>query len=182
AFEVELPRAGLSADESYVISLKTPLGTIDIPSNMLDGIAEGAETVTIAIAKVSPEALDDAVRSRIGNRPAISLHVRADGEIIAWNNPAAPVTVAIPYKPTEEELARADHLVVLYIDGEGRAAAVPSGRYDAELGSVVFRTTHFSTYAVAWVVKTFDDLAGVPWAKGAIEALASRGVIAGVSE
>jgi len=182
AFEVELPRAGLSADESYVISLKTPLGTIDIPSNMLDGIAEGAETVTIAIAKVSPEALDDAVRSRIGNRPAISLHVRADGEIIAWNNPAAPVTVAIPYKPTEEESARTDHLVVLYIDGEGRAAAVPSGRYDAELGSVVFRTTHFSTYAVAWVVKTFDDLAGVPWAKGAIEALASRGVIAGVSE
>src|SRR5690606_32172945 len=67
-------------------------------------------------------------------------------------------------------------------DGEGRAAAVPSGRYDAELGSVVFRTTHFSTYAVAWVVKTFDDLAGLPWAKGAIEALASRGVIAGVSE
>jgi endo-1,4-beta-xylanase len=180
AVDVELPKESLAGGETYVISLKTPQGTVDIPSNMLEGIAADAETVTISIAKVDTDELDDAVKAQIGDRPVISLNVIADGNVIAWNNPNAPVTVSIPYEPTPEELANPDHIVVLYIDGEGRATAVPNGRYDAATGNVVFRTTHFSTFAVAYVVKSFSDLASVPWAQKAIEAMASRDVIAGV--
>ncbi|REJ15397.1 MAG: 1,4-beta-xylanase [Paenibacillaceae bacterium] len=179
AVDVELPAGFLAGDEPYVIRLKTPLGIVDLPSNMLAGIAEDAETITISISGADDLELDEAVRNRIGDRPAISLNVLADGEAIAWNNPNAPVTVYIPYEPTAEELANPDHLVVWYIDDDGRATAVPNGRYDAESGAVVFRTTHFSVYAVAHVVKTFDDIDRVAWAKQAIEAMASRDMIDG---
>jgi endo-1,4-beta-xylanase len=180
AVDVELPKESLASEETYVISLKTPQGTIDMPSNMLEGIATDAETITISIAKVSADELDETVRAQIGDRPVISLNVIADGNVIAWNNPNAPVTVSIPYEPTSEELANPDHIVIWYIDDEGRVTAVPNGRYDAAAGAVVFRTTHFSTYAVAYVVKSFSDLASVPWAQKAVEAMASRDVIAGV--
>ena len=179
AIDVELPAGFLAGDEPYVIRLKTPLGIVDLPSSMLAGIAEDAETITISISGADDLELDEAVRNRIGDRPAISLNVLADGEAIAWNNPNAPVTVSIPYEPTAEELANPDHLVVWYIDDDGRATAVPNGRYDAESGAVVFRTTHFSVYAVAHVVKTFDDIDRVAWAKQAIEAMASRDMIDG---
>ena len=179
AVDVELPREVLDGEETYVIRLKTPLGAVDLPSNMLAGIAEGAGTVTIAIERVDADDLDEGVRHAIGDRPVISLNVLADGEAVAWNNPDAPVTVSIPYEPADEELAHPDRIVVWYIDGEGRATAVPNGRYDADSGAVVFRTTHFSVYAVVYAdVKFGDIIASAPWAVQAVEAMAARGILA----
>jgi len=180
--EVKLPAASLDGSEPFVIRLKTPLGEIDIPSNMLEDIDTEDGTVVLSIAKVDVRELDEAVRDRIGDRPAISLNVLAGGKPIAWNNPNAPVTVSIPYEPTAEERANPDRIVVWYIDGEGNATAVPNGRYDTASGAVVFRTTHFSVYAVAYADAAFSDIAGVAWAKRAIEAMASRGLIAGSGE
>ena len=47
---------------------------------------------------------------------------------------------------------------------------------------VAFNTTHFSTYAVAFVQKSFEDLDSVTWAQKSIEVLASKGILKGVSE
>jgi len=58
---------------------------------------------------------------------------------------------------------------------------VPSGRYDADKGEVVFAASHFSQYAVAFVHKTFADTDDYAWVKKAIEVLASKGVINGTS-
>lgn len=59
---------------------------------------------------------------------------------------------------------------------------VPSGRYDPATGTVTFSTTHFSSFAVVYVTKTFDDLESVAWAKKPIEVLASKGILKGVAE
>lgn len=179
--ELELPAASLDSDEPYIIRLQTPLGVVDIPSNMLTGTDAPGGTVTLAIARANVEDLDDDVRSGIGDRPVLSLNVLSGGKPIAWNNPQAPVTVSIPYKPTSAERANSHAIVVWYIDGEGAATAVPNGRYDADAGAVVFRTTHFSHFAVAYVVKTFQDIGHLSWAKREIETMASRDVILGVS-
>lgn len=72
------------------------------------------------------------------------------------NNPNAPVTIAIPYVPTAEELNHPELIVVWYIDGKGNVMPVPNGRYDAATQTVVFQTTHFSTYAVTFVKKDFE--------------------------
>jgi hypothetical protein len=52
-----------------------------------------------------------------------------DGEQIDWNNPDAPVTVSIPYTPTEEELAHPESIVVRYIDGYSPSSMLTRGEF-----------------------------------------------------
>ena len=92
------------------------------------------------------------------------------------------VIVSIPYTPSTEELQHPDHLVVWYLDGSGEAIAVPNAKYDPVKQAIVFTTTHFSTYAISFVTKSFKDIAKYEWAKEAIEALASKGVTTGTSQ
>ncbi|KRE96858.1 hypothetical protein ASG89_30460 [Paenibacillus sp. Soil766] len=182
SFEVQLPTQNLKGQESFELSMKTADATIQIPSNMLLGVPINTEQVSLRVAKVSRDNMDAATLEQIGNRPVIELTIAAGDKVIVWNNPNAPVTVAIPYTPTKEELNHTDHIIIWYIDGQGKPTPVPNGRYDAASGTVVFQTTHFSTYAVASVFKSFGDLQNVSWAKQAIETMASRDVINGTAE
>ncbi len=182
SYEVQLPAQSLKGQGNFVILLKTEHGVIEIPSDMLSNMTENAEHVSIRIAKASMDKLDAASREAIGSRPVIDLSMAAGGKVIEWSNPQAPVTVSIPYAPTAAELSHPDSIVIWYIADNGSVSPVPNGRYDATSGSVVFRTTHFSIYAVAHVSKTFSDLQHVPWAKQAIEAMAARDVIKGAVE
>ncbi|MFD0673976.1 endo-1,4-beta-xylanase [Cohnella sp. GCM10027633] len=183
SYEVSLPTSNLKDSGTTVISIKTEQGSVDLPGDMLSKTEVGTEdSVTIRLGKASTAGLGDEVRKQIGDRPVINLEVLSGGKVIAWNNPNAPVTVSVPYKPTAEESANPDAIVIWYIDGQGVATPVPNARYDAATGTVVFKTTHFSNYAVTYAANTFGDLASVPWAKKAIEAMAARGIIAGTSD
>ncbi|NIK76977.1 endo-1,4-beta-xylanase [Paenibacillus castaneae] len=183
SYDVQLPLQSLKDSGSTVLVIKTENGTVELPGNMLAGTNVGSsESVSVRLGKVSTEGLSNDVRQQIGNHPVISLEFLAGDSVVAWNNPNAPVTVSVPYTPTAEELRNPDHIIIWYIDGSGKATPVPNARYDAASGMVKFSTTHFSNYAVAFVVKSFGDLQSVPWAKKAIEAMASRGIINGTSE
>jgi hypothetical protein len=122
----------------------------------------------------------DEVKSSVGNRSVFKFGVYLDGHPAAWSNPDAAVTVRIAYEPGTRE--DPEHLVVLRIDDQGHVTPVPNGYYDPASGHVVFRTNGFATFAVAYVHKTFQDLGNHAWAQRAIEVLASRGVIKGVSD
>lgn len=182
SYVVQLPTSNLQSNSNIEFILKTDNAELIIPSNMLSNMTGQADQVSIQINKISGDSLNTGVRGKVGSRPIIDLSVKAGDSVIAWNNPAAPVTVSIPYTAAAQELANADQIVILYIDNQGQATAVPSGRYDAKSGSVVFKTTHFSTYAVAYVTHSFSDMQNIQWAKQAVEAMAARGVIMGISE
>lgn len=182
SYEVELPTQSLKAQETYTLSVKTEYGTVDVPSNMLSNTIVNEEQVSIRIAPASIDHLDAATREQIGSRPVLDLSLIAGNKVITWNNPNAAVTITIPYSPTEEELNNPESIVVWYIADDGSVVSIPNGRYDSTTKTVVFQTTHFSNYAVAFVVKTFEDLNNVPWAKQAINAMAARNVIKGTSE
>ncbi|MRN52169.1 endo-1,4-beta-xylanase [Paenibacillus monticola] len=183
SYEVQLPTQSLKGQENFVLIMKTENAEIEIPSNMLSNVTVNTEQVSIRVGKTSTDSLDATTRERIGNHPVIDLNVVAGDKVIAWNNPNASVTVAIPYTPTAEELSsNPDLIVVWYIDGKGNITPIPNGRYDAATGTVVFQTTHFSTFAVAHVLKTFGDLQNVPWAQEAIDAMAARNIILGTAE
>ncbi len=164
-----------------ILTFSTEAGSITIPDDMLSGTEmEAKDDIEITIGKA--DRLPGSVRNDIGDRPVVQLILTVDGTQTEWKNPDAPVTVSIPYTPTESELADPEHIVVWYIDGAGNVVSVPSGRYDPGTGTVTFSTTHFSYYAVAYVQKTFEDLDRVSWAKDAIEVLASKGILEGSSE
>lgn len=180
--DVQLPTESLQGEEDFVLLLKTAAAIVEVPSNMLSNMTIDEEQVSIRIDKASMDGLDAAVREQIGNRPAIDLNLIVDGNVITWNNPDAPVTVSIPYTPNAEEQRNLDHIVVWHIDSQGGITTIPNGRYDAASEMVIFRTTHFSTFAVTSVFKTFGDLQSVPWAKEAIEVMASRDIIRGTGD
>ncbi|GIQ70630.1 1,4-beta-xylanase [Xylanibacillus composti] len=182
AYDLELPAQNLLGEESFVLLIQTGSATIEVPGNMLSNLTDSHELVTIQINTAAADTLDAAIREQIGNRPAISLRVLVDGDAIAWNNPEAPVTVVIPYTPTAEELARPEHIVFWHIDSNGKVTTIQNSRYDQTAEVVTFRTTHFSTFAVTSVFKTFEDLKNVPWAQAFIETLASRDIIHGTGE
>lgn len=185
AYELQLPAASLtSRDHTKVIQIKTVLGTMALPAHMFSaGELGNAKTVSVQIAEGDTSTIRQApVISQIGTRPVIEVTMKADNKTITFNNADIPVNVSIPYEPAINEAKEADHLVILYMDDNGAAASVPSGKYDPEMGAMVFTTTHFSTFAVAQVYKTFADISGVGWANTQIEALASKGIINGTSE
>lgn len=162
------------------VEIQSPLGTVTVPGNMFtDKALENKKTVGISIAMADKSKLSAADAKAIGNKPVIELKAIADGKTLAWSNPNAPVTVSIPYKPTVAELKNPDHIVIWYIDGSGKVQAVPNGRYDTKTGTVTFTTTHFSKYAVAYVVKTFNDIKPLGAGKAKIELVVSKGIMSG---
>ncbi|MFC4098954.1 endo-1,4-beta-xylanase [Paenibacillus xanthanilyticus] len=183
-YDVQLPASLLNSASNYVFVLRTAAGTVTLPSNMLAGTKAGSsELVTLRVGTGTvASGIAESEREQIGARPVISLELASGDKTLDWNNPAASVEVAVPYKPTSEELQHPERIVVWHINGEGQVEPVASGRYDTVSGTVQFRTTHFSNYAIAYSTKTFGDLQAAPWAKAAVEAMAARGIINGVTD
>lgn len=181
--EITIPISELSGEAGRATEIRTELATLTLPSNMLTREEAGnAVFATLTISAVDTSKLPAEMQAQVGKRPVIELTLKLDGKAVSWNNPDAPVTVSIPYKPTAEELAKPDEITIWYIDEAGNVLSVPSGRYDPATGTVTFTTTHFSDYAVVFVVKTFNDLENVAWAGKQIEALAAKGILKGATE
>ncbi|WP_139993433.1 DUF5722 domain-containing protein [Paenibacillus paridis] len=165
-----------------VVSVKTGLGTIHIPDNMLPKKGTNpVSKITIRIEEGVPSALSKEANNWIGNRKSIKLSLLVDGKPLNWNNPNAKVKVSIPYKATAEEQKELEHIIAIDLDDKGNVAPIPSGRYASETEEVSFMTNHFSQFATAFVKKKFNDIEGYPWAVSSIEILASKGILKGTS-
>ncbi|HHW49816.1 MAG TPA: hypothetical protein GXX14_14530, partial [Clostridiaceae bacterium] len=184
AYKLTIPSTAIkSAEPSSTTIVKTEIATVTLPSNMLPPeVAKEDEKVSIIVALGDKSVLPEKLQAEIGDRPLIKLELEINGKRIAWENNMVPVTVSIPYKPTEAELADPEHITVWYIDGAGNVIPVSNGRYDPKTGMVTFTVTHFSQFAVVFVKKTFEDIVQVSWAKKQIEVLASKGIIKGIND
>lgn len=180
SYLVNLPQSAVAAGHAGIrVVLKTDKGTVTLPSNMFEPI-DGAE-YGISIGQADKTGIPEDVAAKIGDRPVIELKAYINGVETKWSNPDAPVKVSVPYTPTTSELQNAEYITVWYIDDEGNVTPVPSGRYDAKEKAVVFTTTHFSKFAVTYVVKSFNDVSEFAWAQKQISVLASKGIINGTS-
>lgn len=169
-----------TTDKQGTLLVKTHKGSIAVPSDMLTGAAGvTGSKAEISIGQGDKAQLPEAVKAKIGDRPLIQLSVSIDGKQLEWNNPDAPVTVTIPYKPSAAELADPESIIIWYIDGSGNAIAVPNGHYDQAAGTVTFDTTHFSCYAVGYNSIDFNDVADKAWYNKAVSFIAARGITTG---
>ena len=181
-YTIEVPKATVTSGGNSNLKLESPVGTVVVPGDMFDSKEITGDKVQLTIGLADGAAIkDQAVKQAVGNRPVIELYAAVDGKTVAWNNPEAPVKVAVAYKPAAEELKKAEHITVWSIDESGKAEAVPSARYNAETGEVTFTTNLLSNFAVVYVDKTFSDTGKYKWAENAIEVMASKGVINGTS-
>ncbi len=180
-YTATIPSSSLSDALGGSITMNTQLGSLTLPGNMLsDGDPTG--TVGVSVQGGNKESLPDAVRTAIGDRPLIQLTLSVDGNPVSWNNPEAPVTVRVPYTPTEEEQNHPENIVIWYIDGKGNPVCVPNGRYNKDTGMVTFDTTHFSHYAVLYHSLSFLDVPETAWYAPAVSFLSAREITTGTSE
>jgi uncharacterized protein YxeA len=191
AYSIKLPWTMVTSDvkEARITKISTAFGTIEAPGNMFNEKDAGVgQNISLSISTKTAaglEGLDEQTKAAIADRPIVDLNAFVDGNKIAWSNQAAPVTVKIPYTPSEEELnnpKKLESITIWYLDEDGKVKPVPNAKYDKETGVVVFKTTHFSKYSIVLNEKTFEDIATYTWAQNEIEILASRGVINGISE
>lgn len=182
-YQLYVPASMFRATSEQKMTIVTEIGSITLPNQLLSNVdLDSAKEVGFGIAVAESSHLPDDIKGEIGHRPVIELSITVDGKPIRYNNPNAAVTIAIPYQPTEEELKDPEHIIVWYIDQASKTHAVPNGKYDAETGTVTFRITHFSAFAIGYKPMSFADLAPVEWARKPIEVLASKGIISGTSD
>ncbi|NQX62687.1 S-layer homology domain-containing protein [Paenibacillus qinlingensis] len=189
-YVVSLPKEAFNAtkhkaqESDKKVEIQSPLGTLTIPDNMfkLKDIGTNPSSIEFSIAKADTSSFSPKLKEKTKDKPIIELTVKINGEVVTWKNKDAPVTVRVAYTPTAKELQDPEHIVIWYVDGDGKVIKVPSGKYDAATGEVTFATTHFSMYAVTYEETTYDDIQSVHWAKKQIEVLASKGVINGTTE
>ncbi len=180
SYGVMLPADNLSRYEGGTLTINTELGSISMPSDMLSPLSgTSGQTVQITIGRGEVSSLPGNVREKIGDKPLIQLTMSINGKQTAWSNHNAPVTVSIPFTPTAEELANPENIVVWYIEGDGTLSCVTNGRYNPLTGMVVFRTTHFSDYAVDYNPVGFSDVVEGAWYCKAVNYLAARGITSG---
>ncbi|BFT74638.1 S-layer homology domain-containing protein [Paenibacillus sp. P36] len=168
---------------STQLDIQTPLGTLTVPKDMLENSdLSKSNYVVLSIRLADTSTFSSELKNSIGNHPVIDLNIEVDGQKLAWHNDKSPVTVSVAYQPSAEELLHPEHVNVWYVDDNGNVQRVPSGRYDAATGRVTFQTTHFSKYAIVYEIKSFADVTDIAWARKAIEVLASKGIINGVTD
>ena len=183
AYSVELPQLVLTSNQANMkVEIVTEFGTIVVPANMLKVVETGAKSVELTIRMADTSKLDPNLVGVIGNRPVIELGVKIDGTAVAGNSLKTPVEIKIPYTLTSEELANSEYLVVWYIDENGKHIQINNAKYDAAEKAIVFTTTYVGKYAVAYTKKSFSDVTKNSWYETAVETMASKGFIDGITD
>ncbi len=139
-----------------------------------DAVSEG--NISMSITKVDKSSLTEEVRAKVGDRPVYNFTVKAGNSVISNFN-GGYASVSIPYTPEPDE--KKNCIVVYYIDDAGKLKTV-RGRYDDATGTVNFKTSHFSLFAVGYNEVTFSDVAESAWYSEAVGFMAARGIVRGV--
>lgn len=140
--------------------------------------ANGSAVIEIAAAQVPADKLNEASRAIVGTNPVYDLTMTIGGTPMTWKG--GQVKVTLPY--TLQAGQNPHQVVVYYLSENGEAQAIHSAVYDAASGTVTFTAEHFSQYAAVYAGVKFNDIAAFPWAKVAIEGLAAKGIVQGVSQ
>ncbi|OCT12219.1 S-layer protein [Paenibacillus pectinilyticus] len=184
-YAIELPASLFkNNDPKLSITFITPQGSMTVTGAMFDGGQSTSlgERIRLVIRDADRSGWSAALQEGVGARPAVDITVKSDGSPLRWRNSQSPVTVSLPYTPTDAEKLDNERLSIQYVDDQGHTTIISNGKYKVATGEMVFQTNHFSQYAVAYTPIAFADLVNVPWAGHAVEVLAAKGIVQGTSE
>jgi hypothetical protein len=177
--ETSIPKAAmeLAADgKTAALTVSTPVASLSFDTAALATIAgEAAGDVKITASRVEASTLSAETQQLIGDRPVFNFSVTSGGQTISQFG--GSVSVSAPYTPKAGEDLNA--IVIYYINGAGKPEVVSNCSYDPATGTISFKTSHFSKYAVGYNKVTFKDVAENAWYGKAVCFIAARGVTTG---
>lgn len=135
---------------------------------------QGTGNVTITVKPVTVK--------NVRNAYDITLTTVKDGKTVSITSlGTGSATLSIPSTPGKNEAA--GYLYAVYVDGAGKINRIADSTYDANSGSVIFSTNHFSVYGVGYTAPSakFSDI-GSHWAKESIDYVVGRGLLSGTSK
>ncbi|MBR0599929.1 S-layer homology domain-containing protein, partial [Sinanaerobacter chloroacetimidivorans] len=177
---VVIPQGAASMLTNGVSSLtiSSPIVTVTFDDKALAAINKNTNgDITVTARKPANTALSDEDKAIIGNKPVYDLKVSSGSTSISTFG-GGTAKVSIPYKPAAGE--DINKIVVYYISNSGKLNMVPGCVYDASTRTVTFRTTHFSSYAIAYNDVSFSDVSG--WYVDYVSYLAARGILSGAGD
>lgn len=135
--------------------------------------------VQLSATRMDNTKLSGDAKAAIGNRPAYDLKALYGSGKSVTDFGKGSVSVEIPYTLQKGEIA--GNVYAVYVDAKGKVTYLTDSSYDAKRGTVVFSTSHFSTYGIAYKASfKFTDING-HWAKDDILFVANRGLMTGTS-
>lgn len=135
---------------------------------------QSTDNVTITIKPVTVKGVRNAYDiplSTVKNGKAVRITSLGSGT----------ATLSIPCTPAKNEAVGGFYAV--YVDGKGKVNRIADSSYDANSGSVMFSTDHFSVYGVGYTAPSakFTDTVK-HWAAESIDYVVGRGLLSGTSE
>ncbi len=142
--------------------------------------SNGNISITIAPAT----GFSNEAKALLGNRPVYSITISyvKDGKTVNVSSlGSGTATLSIPYTPGKSEAV--GYLFGVYVDASGKAQRIDGSAYDANSGSLLIPTGHFSVYGVGYTAPSakFTDI-GTHWGKEAIDYVVGRGLLSGTSD
>ncbi len=175
--DLVLTRANLDDLRAHNIgslTINTPFASISLDRETLDGLDD--EDLYIHMAYVGEN--DPSDNSQITNRPVYEFTVRSGDRIV--RNFVGNITISIPYNPSIGESP--DALVVYHVGEDGRYEILVNSYYDPIKNLVVFRTNHFSKFAIAHNKVNFLDVFDHDWYSKAVTFISARNITKGTGE
>lgn len=172
---------GLANDTHAALTIQSNVARITLSPAALSTIsAETGSHASITAQKVDALKLSAENQALVGDHPVYDFSVIVGTKKVTDFKGA--VTVSLPYTLKAGESL--ENLTIYYIDSEGKATEMPGVRYDAATKSIVFETSHFSTFAVAYDESNlvFTDVSPSDWFYSAVKFSLSNKLFSGTSD
>lgn len=172
---------GRIAEESNAsLKLSSRLVKISFDGKALETIAKAGsdDDIVISASKVDPSMLSEKDNARIKGRPVYDFTV-TNGDKVVSHFGGGHATIEIPYELQDGE--KPHSIVVFYIADDGKLKTM-RGHYDIESKTVIFRTWHFSKFAVSYNPIEFADVDDSSWYKDAVDFISAREITSGTGD
>ncbi|WP_168120013.1 S-layer homology domain-containing protein [Paenibacillus sp. HB172176] len=185
AIRLRLPTAA-GEETDFTLTIESASGIVELPARLLREAAlsgEGEIDLLFSVDRIGESGEAQALSwSETEELAAVMVAVEAGGNQLPLALEGEGVQVTVPYALTEEEAREYERLAVVYIGEDGGREPVYLGRYREDKEAFVFEAAQSGKYVLSLVQKTFGDLAHHEWARHAVESLAAKGIVSGISE
>jgi len=170
--------------DQMVASLYSKVGSFTVKGTVEGAIMKAEATVTVKTDQGSRNGTDNGSgggSSSSSTSTIVPPQTKEPKKPQPNKEQEAPKLMELPYEPTAEQLQHPHYVSVVRVNEDGNTTPVAFSYYDPSALKVKFLGYDDEDYKVVYKEAKFTDLLKHAWAKEAIEALASRGVLDGVS-
>ncbi len=163
------------------VSINTGFSTITVATNLIkQNMQNESDVLKLNINKIDNSKLSQEVKDIINQSTVYDFTMMIGTKTISNFENVGQVAVSIKYDLKSGE--NAEKVILYYLNDNGKPEIVMNARYDEKTGNVTFMPKHFSKYSAVYREVTFSDIEKPTWAQKKIEALAARGIVAGVGD